>query len=242
MRCSPLPFGLLALSLAPTSALAAMIGNPVAVPEAGRVALGASASNAAVVMDATDCGGEHCQAVWRPVQLGGRAELALLRGVGLQGGGSWLREDLDEAGYSGAGASAWGGLELAVPVVPTVYLAAVGQFEWASTHESGGGDDSSAHTRARVAALLAWSSDDHSFALYGGGAAQPWGQLSTSLADYSLELQLQRAFPVAGVLGMEMRSAPLGLPWAAHSGRVVFGAEAQVDYGISGALWLGAAY
>lgn len=242
MRCSPLPLGLLVLLVAPTTLQAAMVGNPVAIPDAGRFALGATAGSAAVVMDAADCGGAHCQAVWRPAELGGRAELALLQGVGLQGGGTWLREDIDEAGYSGSGIAAWGGLELAAPVTPTVYLAAVGQLEWSATSERGGGDDTSAHTRVRAAGLVAWVPDDLNFALYSGAAIQPWGDLGTSLPDYPLELALQRAFPVAGVLGLELRSAPLGLPWAAHSARMVFGGEAQVDYGISGALWLGVAY
>jgi hypothetical protein len=241
MRCSPLPVGLLGLLL-PASAGAAMLGNPVALPEAGVITVGATASTASVVMDAAQCEGERCEAVWRPTQLGGRGELALLPGVGLQGGGTWLREDIDEAGYSGTGSSAWGGVELALPVGGEVFLAGVAQLEWAQTHERGGGEDASDHTRARAAALLAWVPSDLSFALYGGGAFQPWGQLHTSLADYPLELQLQRAAPVAAVLGMEMRSGPLGLPWGEHPGRMVFGVEGQLDRGICGALFLGAAF
>ncbi len=239
------PISVLALLLLPAGASAAMIGNPVARPSAGRVALGAAADAQEIVLRAHDCGGDACEAVWRPVQLGLRGELALARGLGLQGGGSWQRESISEAGYSGSGTMAWGGVEAALPVGGDLWLAAVAQLQWGLSRgldSQGEVQASNALSAAQAAALAAWAPGDDSFALYGGAAFHPYRSQVTVLEAHELELGLAPAFPVAGVLGVELRSDPVGVPWASSSSRVVFGVEARVEKGLGGHLWLGAAF
>jgi len=237
---------LLLLALLPTAAHAAMIGNPVSQPRAGWVSLAAAADTQAVVFDAQDCAGSSCEAVWRPSQFGGRIEVALLPGLGLQGGGSWLRENINEATYAGVGGVYWGGVEAAIPVGHDLFLAAVGQFEHSSTREQSAGSDRilgrAVSNRLRVAGLLAWAPDDDSFCLYGGLAFHPLHDHYTVLEDLDVQLQLGRSSPFQGALGLEMRSGPLGLPWASSSGRMVLGVEARIERGLAGGLTLGAAF
>ncbi len=237
---------LLILVLLPTTAGAAMIGNPVSRPSAGRLALGASADVRAMVFTADGCTGDSCQAVWRPSQLGGRAELSLFPGLGLAGGGSWMRETIDEATFAGVGASYWGGLEAAVTVGPDIYLAGVAQFEYSATREVGSSSGEllgrTASSRLQVAALVAWAPDDDSFALYGGPAFHPLHRHYTTLHDLDVEVTLRRSYPFLGVVGIELRSGPLGLPWATQSSRMVMGVEGRFERGMGGGLWLGAAF
>ncbi len=239
-----LPFALLALL--PQAAAAAMVGNPVARPQAGVVEIGLAAETRAVVFEVEGCASGACEAVWRPSQLGARVELSLLPGLGLQGGGSWMGESIPEASYDGVGGSYWGGVDLALPVGPEIYIAAVAQLERSATREEGSSSGSliarTASTRALLAALMAWSPDDDSFALYGGPAFHPLHRHYTTLEDLEVQLHLRRSAPFWAVLGLELRSEPLGLPWAQSSGRMLMGAEAQIDRGLGGSLWLGAAF
>lgn len=237
---------LLFLVLLPSAASAAMIGNPVARPRAGWAALGAAAESQAVVFEAEGCTGSSCDAIWRPSQLGGRIELALLPGLGLQGGGAFLRESIPEATYAGAGGTWWGGIEASVPVGDELHLAVVGQLEHSATREQSSTSGQllarASSTRVQLAGLLAWAPEDDSFALYGGAAFHPVHSYFASIQDLDIELELRRAAPFLGVLGLELRSDPLGLPWASSSGRMVMGLEARLDRGMAGALWLGVAY
>jgi len=237
---------LLLLALLPTAAHAAMIGNPVSQPRAGWVSLAAAAESQALVFDAQDCVGETCEAVWRPSQFGGRIELALLPGLGLQGGGSWLRENIHEATYTGVGGVYWGGVEAALPVGHDLFLAVVGQFEHSSTREQSGSSGQvlghAVSNRLQLAGLLAWAPDDDSFCLYAGLAFHPLHSHYTVLDSLDVELELGRSFPVQGALGFEMRSGPLGLPWASSSGRMILGLEARIERGLAGGLTLGAAF
>ncbi len=237
---------LLLLASLPTAAHAAMIGNPVSQPRAGRVSVAAAADTQAVVFEAQDCTGASCEAVWRPAQLGGRVELALLPGLGLQGGGSWLRETINEATYAGVGGVYWGGVEAALPVGHDLFLAAVAQYEHSSTTEQSGGSDrvlgSAVSDRLQVAGLLAWAPDDDTFCLYGGVAFHPLYSHHTVLDDLDVEIDLAHSLPVQGAVGIELRSGPLGLPWAGSSGRMFLGAEARIERGLAGGLTLGAAF
>jgi hypothetical protein len=233
------------LLLWPAAAHATMLGNPVSDPAAGRVALGISGDAAAVMLSGVSCEGDACLAVNRPLQLGGRVELTLLRGLGLHGGGAWLHQQIGEAAFEGEGSLAYAGLDGALPLGSDLHLAAVVQIERSLSidHSGSASPRSQCSTmRAQAAGLIAWAPDDHSFAAYGGAAFHPHYQQRASLEDLSLELSFQRAFPVAAVLGVELRSQPLGLPWATNSGRMVFGFEAQVERGVTGGLWLGAAF
>ncbi len=237
---------LMLLSALPTAAQAALIGNPVAQPRAGRVSVGAELSSQAMVFEAASCTGP-CEAVWRPASAGGRAELAILPGLGLAGGGSWLRETIDEASFAGTGASYWGGLEAALPLGDSgVYIAAVGQFERSTTHQQSSTTGvllaDAASTRVLAAGLLAWAPSDDSFALYGGAAVHPLHSHHTTLHSLDVELDLDRGFPAQGVLGLELRSAPLGLPWATVNGRMTMGLEARIERGLAGGLLVGAAF
>ncbi len=242
LRCT----SLLILALLPNAAHAAIIGNPVARPSAGWLAVGVAADAQASVYDARDCAGEACEAVWRPSQIGGRLELALLPGLGLQGGGAWMRETISEATYAGRGGAWWGGVEAAIPVGDEIHIAAVGQIEHSATREQASGSTEllgrAITTSVQLAGLLAWAPEDDSFALYGGVAFDPLHRQFTALYDLDVELELYPAAPFEGVVGMELRSGPLGLPWASSSGHMVVGIEARVDRGLTGGLWLGVAY
>ena len=59
---------------APADVFAEMIGSPVSHPDAGRFSIGATGEVGAVLVNAQDCEGDACQAVWRPAQVGGRAD------------------------------------------------------------------------------------------------------------------------------------------------------------------------
>jgi hypothetical protein len=236
----------LTFALLPGAAQAAMVGNPVSRPQAGVLELGVAADTRAVVVEVDGCETGSCEAVWRPSQIGARVELSPLRGVGLQGGGSWIAESIPEATYDGQGYSYWGGAELALPVGRDVYLAAVAQLERSATREVSSSSEAliarTVATRALVGTLVAWSPDDDSFALYGGPAFHPLQRHTTTHEELEVELRLRRSAPLLGVLGLELRSAPLGLPWAKNNGRMLLGVEAQIDRGIGGSLWLGAAF
>ncbi len=228
---------------APADVFAEMIGSPVSHPDAGRFSIGATGEVGAVLVNAQDCEGDACQAVWRPAQVGGRAELVLARGLGLQGGGSWLHEDIPEAGYSGNGSSAWGGLELALPVGADLWVAAVGQYHFTFT------DDSSLNTteetrssRVKLAGLLAWAPDDHGAVVYGGLSVHPLYQQRTLLDRYELEIEFHPVQPPGVVVGIELRSQPLGLPWSGNSGRMLMGVELRAESGVAGGIWLAAAF
>ncbi|MFH1463809.1 MAG: hypothetical protein ABIO70_05410 [Pseudomonadota bacterium] len=226
----------IALLLAlPCPALAAAWGNPVANPAAARVSVAAEAGADQVAMGAEGCAGEACTAIWRPLTVGGRVEVAILRGVGLAGGGAWLGDRLVEAGYEGAGFEAWGGLDLALPVQPALFLALSSRL---TKGRSGAPDGGGAWTGLALAGLLAWAPDDHSFALYGGLSAAPWQARALELSSPDLSLSLAPRLPVGGVLGAELRSDPLGLPWAGSRTAVAFGVEARAESGLGGGLWL----
>ncbi len=237
------PLLLCAFLVAPAGASATMIGNPVSHPDAGRFALGIAGDTSATIMKAQECDGDACQAVWRPTQVGGRAELVLFRGVGLQGGGSYLYETIEEADYEGRGSSVWGGLEAAFPVGTQLWLAAVGQFQFTfSDDATANTDEQTRATRLRLAALLAWAPDDHGASVYGGFSFHPLYSQTTQLDRYQLEIDLRPLQPPGAVLGLEVRSQQVGLPWSDGDGRMLMGIEIAVESGLGGGLWLGAAF
>lgn len=219
----------------PSPALAAAWGNPVPDPGVARWSMGVEAGMDQEVLAAEGCAGEACAAIWRPVTVGGRAEVAVTRGVGLLGGGAWLGDHIEEAGYEGHGFEAWGGLDLALPLQPSFYLALSARL---GTARSGATEGSNSWSGLDLAGLLAWAPQDGSFALYGGASAAPWQARTLALELSSLSISLAPKLPVGGVLGAELRSGSLGLPWASRSTGLAFGAELRAESGLGGGLWL----
>jgi hypothetical protein len=216
-------------------ALAGAWGDPVPDPGAARLSLGAEAGLDQQILTAEGCSGEACAAIWRPLTVGGRVEVALTRGVGLAAGGAWLDDAIAEAGYQGQGFEAWGGIDLALPFQPEFYFALASRLTAGRSHGTAG---SATWKGLHLAGLLAWAPEDHSFALYGGVAATPWQPRDQALEANFLSLSLHPRLPVGGVAGAELRSDPLGLPWASVATNLAFGVEVCGGAGLGGGLWL----
>lgn len=217
----------LLLALVP-GALANPVGLPVADPGIGRLTLGPWLEAEARPVVAGGCVGEGCDAILRSWLVGGRAELALVRGLGLYGDVARVIDRVEETDYEGMGL-AWsaggrGSLRLAGTIHGAVQLG-FARGDTTSTGASGEGGENSRDT-LQAAVLLVLVPHDRSAFLYGGAQATRLS-METTLTDLATTYTFQPESPASAVLGAELRSDHVGLPWSGRRNHLVAGLEGR---------------
>ncbi len=228
---------LLPLLACPLTAEAALVGSPVAEPDLGVFSLGPYLDYEEAVMRADGCTGEACQGVRRATEFAGRLAISPLRGVGLFGDLGLVKESMLEADYAATGRFFGAGARLALPVKGHLYLAAQGQVQSgnAQTYAADGttieaeGD----WLRWRAAGMIALAPSDHNACLYLGATYHPSYTHNTRSVDYDVDYAFQPVSLVGAVLGGQMASAVLNLPWGERDVHMKLAVEARIEAGFA---------
>lgn len=216
------------------AARAAAIGDPVPNPETGRITMDASYDSTVVAERDDKCSGDGCDAKWERQTFGASLGWSVVRGLGLYGQIGQVTESIDELQYEGTGLEYGGGLRLAVPVHPSIWIAGNvhGSFgKTKSTRASQTPDPKHAEYAIYSGTLLlvAGGPSGGGHLWFGPQAAWSWTHTAWPLGDegITLEVPLQPKRVVSGVLGATLMSDPIGVPWRA-SPRFRTTAEARV--------------
>ncbi len=218
---------LLLTLLAPT-ATAAAYQNPVRTPEGGYVEVTLGLGGTVHDQDVTDCEGDNCrvrETVWGPdLRLSARPHDA----VGIWVQGDLGTSELDAADHSGWLVGADAGLHLAWPregLRPALSV----QGSWQRSPITGFDDAESTDKALRLEAALfaAWGDDAEGFVAYGGPAVRFWQAREVFVAEDDVTFGLKSWVPVGIVVGGEVVSDMLGLPWVERTPRLAVGLEAR---------------
>ncbi len=216
------------LLLLTTTAFAATYQNPVRTPDAGYVDVTLGLGGVRHAQDLTDCEGDGCRVSelsWGPdLRLGVRP--ADFVGVWIQG--DLRAESLDGTEHAGWFVGADAGVHLALPrdgLRPALSL----QGSWQRSPVTGWDDASSTDQALRVEAALfgAWGDDADGFVAYAGPAVRLWQSREITVVKDDVSFELKSWIPVGVVVGGEIVSDMLGLPWVSRTPRLAVGLEAR---------------
>ncbi len=240
---------LLALGLvAPASAVP--VGDPVPLPEAGRVRLDTRVGTHSVAEKDTRCqGSTGCSARWRQTSVVGGLHLAVLKGVGVFGEVGLAEDRIRAADYRGRAQTWAAGIRTAVPLGPSLWLAANARMdrgEGVSLHADEEPDPETAEFRIYSGTLLGvWGDGAEGVSVWAGGQSSwHWEHhvwpLGTSKDGVHLDVPLSPEWPVSGVVGFGVTSDPVGLPWRTSS-RLTVALEGRVGQEVGVTGWIGVA-
>lgn len=237
---------LLLLLVAPLTARATTVGNPIPTPQHGRIAALAMVDwESQVVVDQacvpTEGTPGECEAVRVPVLTGMRLEADLLDAVGVFGDLGVFAEDMQSAAYSANGLTWGAGLRASVPSWRPWTLATVAQWEsgtgrrhFFASEENAAPNAETVNIqwqRTRLAVMGAWVADDGSVFLWTGPTWTPWYIHEADLESDGLSYTFEPLSTWGGVAGVELRSDHLGLPWSASPLHLSVGTEVRYEGG-----------
>lgn len=211
-----------------TLALAAPYQNPVRTPEAGFVEVNLGLGGTLHDQDLRDCEGDNCRA--RETQWGSDLRFAARP---VEAFGIWVQGNLGTESLEGAEHEGWAfgvdaGVHLALPrdgLRPALSVQGSWQrspvFDW----ESAASTDKA--LRLEAALFAAWGNDADGFVAYGGPAVRFWQAREVSLVEDDVSFELESWIPVGLVVGGEVVSDMLGLPWVDRTPRLAVGLEAR---------------
>lgn len=209
-------------------ALAATYQNPARSPEGGVFEVNLGLGGAVHDQDLTECDGDNCRV--RETTWGPDLRVAL-RPVDFFG--VWLQADLGTESLDGADHSGWAvgadaGVNLTLPLDGLRPALAI-QGSWQRSPVTGWDDADSTDTALRLEAALfaAWGNDADGFVAYGGPAVRFWQDREVTLVEDDVSFELKSWIPVGVVVGGEVVSDMLGLPWVDRTPRLAVGLEAR---------------
>lgn len=216
------------LLLTASSALAVPYQAPARTPEGGVLEASVALGGQRHTQTLTDCEGDGCtvrETSWGPdLRLGLRPTDFL--GVWVQG--DLRTEDLEGGEHAGWRMGVDAGVHLTLPMDglrPALSL----QGSWQRSPVTGFDDADSTDSALRVEGALfaAWGNDADGFVAYGGPAVRLWQRRTVEIGAEGVSYELKSWFPVGVVVGGEVVSDMLGLPWVSRTPRLAVGLEAR---------------
>jgi hypothetical protein len=207
---------------------AATYQDPARTTQAGMLEVSLGLGGVRHFQNLKDCEGDACsvyETSWGPdLRLGLRPTDFF---------GVWVQGDLRTENLAGGEHQGWlvgadAGIHLTLPrerLRPALSL----QGSWHRSPLTGLEDAESTDTALRLegALFLAWGDDFDGFIAYGGPAVRLWQSREVTIADDGVSYELESWFPVGVVLGGEVVSDMLGLPWVPRTPRLSAGLEAR---------------
>jgi hypothetical protein len=211
-----------------STALSATYQDPGRTPEGGVFEVSLALGGQQHLQTLSDCDGDACsvrETSWGPdLRLGVRPSDYL--GIWVQGD---LRTESLEAGeHAGWLLGADAGALFSLPregLRPALSL----QGSWQRSPVSGfeDADSTDIALRFEAAAFAVWGNDADGFVAYGGPAVRLWQSRQVTLVEEDITYDLKSWIPVGVVVGGEVVSGMLGLPWVERTPRLAVGLEAR---------------
>jgi len=224
--------------------LAAAWHDPARTPEAGFVEATLSGERARHDLDVVDCTGDSCDVVeqyWgSSLRLGVRPHDV----VGVWGQVTLRGEELEGTDHEGKLVGAAAGLHLTLPVASLFRPALSLQGEWhrspVAGHDEAASTDRGWHLEAAL--FGTWGDDAEGFVAYGGPAVRFLQNRELSFTSEDVAFDVKAWVPVGIVLGGEVVSDTLGLPWVERTPRLAVGIEGRALDAWSLEAWVSLRY
>lgn len=231
-------------------ALAAPVGDPVPLPEAGRFRLDVRLGTNTTAETDTRCEeSSGCGATWSRQSGVAGLHIALIKGLGIYGEYGVGQDQIQAADYRGASQVRAAGVRAAVPVTRSLWLATNVRVDDGSGRSVLAEEDPDPEIneyRIYSGTLLGVWGDAARGAAVWAGAQSSWKwdhhvwPMGTRKSEVHLDVPLSPDVPASGVVGCGLNSEPMGLPWRT-SGRFSVAVEGRAgqEFGVS--AWVGMA-
>ncbi len=232
------------LLLSSVPAYAAAWHDPARTPEAGFIEATLSGERARHDLDVVDCTGDNCDVVQQYWGTNLRLGVRPHEIVGVWGQATLRGEELKGTDHEGGLVGAAAGLNVTLPLDSLFRPALALQGEWhrspVTGHDEAASTDKGFHLEAALFAT--WGDDAEGFVAYGGPAVRFLQNRELTFTQDEVSFDVEAWIPVGLVVGGEVVSDKLGLPWVERTPRLAVGLEGRALDAWSLEAWVALRY